>query len=155
MKRDLSKKGGFTLVELLAVIVILAVILVIAVPLVMNSINEARNKAFYLSVKDFIRTTKIGNSLQSLEYCYYNSKKDDKKPSENITEMQIIAYKENDDVIYSVFAINDKNTMINTNDFSKLKDDDDSNWVGTGNLTFVGVAKVQLNNISNFKRCIN
>ena len=37
-----NKKKGFTLVELLAVIVILAVILVIAVPQIMNTINDSK-----------------------------------------------------------------------------------------------------------------
>ena len=38
----MNKKNGFTLVELLAVIVILAVILVIAVPQIINVINESK-----------------------------------------------------------------------------------------------------------------
>ena len=37
-----SMKKGFTLVELLAVIVILAVILIIAIPQIMNTIQESR-----------------------------------------------------------------------------------------------------------------
>ena len=46
-----KRKNGFTLVELLAVIVILAVILVIAVPQIMNVIKEARYGAIKSSVK--------------------------------------------------------------------------------------------------------
>jgi len=46
-----NKKRGFTLVELLAVIVILAVILVIAVPQVMNIIEDVRKASFSSSVK--------------------------------------------------------------------------------------------------------
>ena len=44
-------KKGFTLVELLAVIVILAVILVIAVPQILNTIDESRNGALMSSAK--------------------------------------------------------------------------------------------------------
>ena len=53
MKKNIDKnnKFGFTLVELLAVIVILAVILVIAVPKVMNIINDTRKSTFAASVK--------------------------------------------------------------------------------------------------------
>ena len=47
------KKAGFTLVELLAVIVILAVILVIAVPQVINVINNSRRNSLELSVKSW------------------------------------------------------------------------------------------------------
>ena len=45
------KKNGFTLVELLAVIVILAIILVIAVPKITSTIENARIGSLQSSVK--------------------------------------------------------------------------------------------------------
>ena len=45
------KKNGFTLVELLAVIVILAIILVIAVPKISDTIDNARKGSFESSIK--------------------------------------------------------------------------------------------------------
>lgn len=47
----MKKKNGFTLVELLAVIVILAIILVIAIPQIMKTIESARLGAFRSTVK--------------------------------------------------------------------------------------------------------
>ena len=47
----MKKKNGFTLVELLAVIIILAIILVIAVPQIMNTIKDARKGSFESSAK--------------------------------------------------------------------------------------------------------
>ena len=47
----MKKKKGFTLVELLAVIVILAVILVIAVPKIMDTIQNAKEGTFMSSAK--------------------------------------------------------------------------------------------------------
>ena len=47
----MKKKNGFTLVELLAVIVILAIILVIAVPSIMNTIKDARKGSLESAVK--------------------------------------------------------------------------------------------------------
>ena len=47
----MKKKKGFTLVELLAVIVILAVILVIAVPQIISTITESRKGALISSAK--------------------------------------------------------------------------------------------------------
>ena len=47
----MKKRNGFTLVELLAVIVILAIILVIAVPQIMDTINSAREASLESSVK--------------------------------------------------------------------------------------------------------
>ena len=47
----MKKRNGFTLVELLAVIVILAIILVIAVPQIMATIDNARLGAFRSTAK--------------------------------------------------------------------------------------------------------
>ena len=47
----MKNKKGFTLVELLAVIVILAVILIIAVPQIMKTINETKLKTMEDSAK--------------------------------------------------------------------------------------------------------
>lgn len=47
----MKNKMGFTLVELLAVIVILAIILVIAVPKIMNTIDDARKASLESSAK--------------------------------------------------------------------------------------------------------
>ena len=47
--KKLNKKG-FTLVELLAVIVILAVIMVITIPTVLGSMGDAKDKAFESAV---------------------------------------------------------------------------------------------------------
>lgn len=51
-----NKINGFTLVELLAVIVILAIILLVAVPNVLGVIEEAREEAFIASAKMIIKT---------------------------------------------------------------------------------------------------
>ncbi len=47
-KKTRLNKKGFTLVELLAVIVVLAVIMVIAIPSVMDTMTKARSKSFLL-----------------------------------------------------------------------------------------------------------
>ena len=44
----MKKKNGFTLVELLAVIVVLAIIMVIAIPSVLDALNSSRKDSFYL-----------------------------------------------------------------------------------------------------------
>jgi len=63
---------GFTLVELLAVIVILAIILVIAVPKVMDIITDSKNSTFKTTVqmiasaaeKQYVQNTVLGNTKQ-------------------------------------------------------------------------------------------
>ena len=47
----MKKRNGFTLVELLAVIIILAIILVIAIPQILKTINDAKLGAMESSVK--------------------------------------------------------------------------------------------------------
>ena len=64
------KKDGFTLVELLAVIVILAVILVIAVPSIMSTITESRKGALASSAKliaSSAETAYISNQTLGIE----------------------------------------------------------------------------------------
>ena len=65
-----TKKNGFTLVELLAVIVILAVILVIAVPSIMDTIKESRKGALASSAKLIASTAEtayISNQTLGIE----------------------------------------------------------------------------------------
>lgn len=50
-KKTCLNKKGFTLVELLAVIVVLAIIMIIAIPSVMDSMNSARKGAFKIYVQ--------------------------------------------------------------------------------------------------------
>lgn len=54
----MKKKNGFTLVELLAVIVVLAIIMVIAIPNVLDSMNKARKRSFVLEAQKFVKDVK-------------------------------------------------------------------------------------------------
>ena len=55
-------KKGFTLIELLAVIVILAIIALIATPIILGTINDSKERATELSVKNYIRAVEIAIS---------------------------------------------------------------------------------------------
>ena len=55
----MKKNKGFTLVELLAVIVILAIIMIIAIPAVLQTMNSARQKTF----REYV--TKVFNAANS------------------------------------------------------------------------------------------
>ena len=50
----MKKNKGFTLVELLAVIVILAIIALIATPIILNVISDAKKQAALESFKGYI-----------------------------------------------------------------------------------------------------
>lgn len=47
----MKKKNGFTLVELLAVIVILAIIMIIAIPTVLETMASARRSSFAIYIE--------------------------------------------------------------------------------------------------------
>ena len=59
MKVNLKSKNGFTLVELLAVIVILAVILAIAVPGISNMIESSKKSAFETNAKMVLKAVEL------------------------------------------------------------------------------------------------
>ena len=59
LKQKLKQKKGFTIVELLAVIVVLGVILVIATTNVMQSINDSKKKAKYIFIISRVKMTQI------------------------------------------------------------------------------------------------
>ncbi len=50
-----NNKKGFTLVELLAVIVVLAIIILIAMPAVLSSMEKARKNSFAVEANEIIR----------------------------------------------------------------------------------------------------
>ncbi len=54
-KSNLKNKKGFTLVELLAVIVVLAIIILIAMPAVLSSMEKARKNSFAVEANEVIR----------------------------------------------------------------------------------------------------
>ena len=56
-------KKGFTLVELLAVIVIMAIVVLIAIPNVMNSLNQAKKDNFGNEVNSLYSTAKTQFNL--------------------------------------------------------------------------------------------
>lgn len=62
----MKKKNGFTLVELLAVIVILAIIMVIAIPSVLNIVTTGRVKSFETYAKKTVLATEQKNTEEEM-----------------------------------------------------------------------------------------
>lgn len=62
---ELNKKG-FTLVELLAVIVVLAIIIIIAVPAVLDSTDKAKESAFRVYAKKMVIAAQNKRGVEEL-----------------------------------------------------------------------------------------
>ena len=60
------KKKGFTLVELLAVIIVLAVVALIATPMVLNTIEDSKKGAFEQSLKNIVKASKLYQAREEL-----------------------------------------------------------------------------------------
>ena len=60
-------KNGFTLVEILAVIVVLAALMLITIPVVLNTINKSRSSTSVVSASKYLDSVKIAVSNNLLE----------------------------------------------------------------------------------------
>lgn len=150
-----KKQNGFTLVEVLAVIVILAIIMAIAVPIVTNQINSSRKKAFFASVNGLLDNLKPAAVLEGHDYCYYNYSKDSLNKTDNVKEMYVLAYKENNNIVYSVYAQgSNEEDLINTDNFKSLSMDKSDKWVSSDTeKTWTFIATRELVNASKYKQC--
>ena len=74
MKGDVMRKKGYTLIELLAVMVVLAIVAVIAVPVILNVVEKARKQAAIASAKGYIEAIENEVALSSLKGLYYEDK---------------------------------------------------------------------------------
>lgn len=125
---------AFTLVELLAVIVVLGIIMLIAVPSFNNYTNNARKKAFFTSVSNIVNKIKPENLLEENDFCMYNYSKDTENKNPEINSMYVLVHKENNNLIYSVFAKNKEDTIdIDIYDFNTLNMNNRDEWVYSGN----------------------
>ena len=66
----MKNKKGFTLIEILAVIIILGILLIIAVPSISNYINDSRKHAYITTAKEYIKEAQ--KKVSSFEYEFYD-----------------------------------------------------------------------------------
>lgn len=123
---DKLKRKGFTLIELLSVIVILSILIVIVVPNIIKQVKVSKEKAFYISVSKMVENIKTDNIINNNDYCMYNY--EDKNKENDFDKLYILVTKENNDLIYSVYASKNGIKTINVKDFSKINEKDTSNW---------------------------
>lgn len=117
----MKNKKGFTLVELLAVIVILGVLLMIAVPAVQNVIKKTKNNATQKQAELFIDAAKkmaIIDEPTNDKVIYKLSDLDSSVDTNRFTGM-VVALKENESYKYYIYlndSVNKKTIGNNDND---------------------------------------
>ena len=127
----MKNKKGFTLVELLAVIVILGVLLMIAVPAVQNVIKKTKNNATQKQAELFIDAAKkmaIIDEATSDMVIYKLSDLDSDVDKNRFTGM-VVALKENGSYKYYIY-LNDsvnKKTIGNNNNIFEFASEDKIN----------------------------
>lgn len=140
----MKNKKGFTLVELLAVIVILGVLLMIAVPAVQNVIKKTKNNATQKQAELFIDAAKkmaIIDEPTNDKVIYKLSDLDSSVDTNRFTGM-VVASKENGSYKYYIY-LNDsvnKKTIGNNNDsiFEFASEDEINKKVADGGNAFSG-----------------
>lgn len=128
----MKNKKGFTLVELLAVIVILGVLLMIAVPAVQNVIKKTKNNATQKQAELFIDAAKkmaIIDEATSDMVIYKLSDLDSDVDKNRFTGM-VVALKENGSYKYYIYlndSVNKKTIGNNNNDIFEFASEDKIN----------------------------
>lgn len=126
-KKQKKRRRGFTLIEILAVIVILGILLSFTIPNIIKQVKLAKEKAFFTSVSRQVENIKADNVINNSDYCMYNYD-DDTEKNDNIDNMFVIVYMEDNDLKYSVYATKENLKTINIKDFGKINANDSSKW---------------------------
>ncbi len=154
----LNKNKGFTLIEILAVIIILGVIMIIALPAVTSYLGGSRNAAYISTVNKYIDTT-IGEvssfeySIKNKDYTYYIPTKcldieNDitESPYDEFSESYVVVTKNDDknDYYYTGYDLSGHGILLTYRDLleeSVIKTDirsvDTTIGVGTRPFTYV------------------
>ena len=128
MRKMFQNKKGFTLIEVMAIIIVLAIILIITVQNVTKQVGASSEKSFYISVRNLTDNIKPINLLENNDYCMYNYSTDDKNQTELIEKMYVLAHLEDNKMVYSVYARSNEGKIIDTYDISRLNDMEPEKW---------------------------
>lgn len=97
-----ENRQGFTLIELLAVLVVLAILALISVPIVLNIINQSRQKARLRSMEGYAK------AVESAVYIYQMDHSD-------ASDVKIINKSEGSYIVANVSTITADTTLTNDN----------------------------------------
>lgn len=112
----MKKRNGFTLVELLAVIVVLAIIMIIAIPSVLEVMNNARKSSFVLYVEKVVTAVQTqytydanGGAIAGAGYYIYDIENDLNLTSTGSYKGYVLVNASNVDNVHYVVTLYDNN----------------------------------------------
>jgi prepilin-type N-terminal cleavage/methylation domain-containing protein len=131
----MKNEKGFTLVELLAVIVILGILMVIAIPAVSNYINDSRKNVYISTAKEYVKEAE--KKILSKEYKFYDKdttyyihinnlplENDGRSPyGEWIDAYVAVAYNGNSEWVFSWTSLDEQGFKIDLTDRNELDAD--------------------------------
>ena len=149
----MKKRNGFTLVELLAVIVVLAIIMIIAIPAVLDIMNKARKQTFAEAINKYVtavQTQYISDSnmgsIPGAGLYVYNIKSDLGLTSTGSYEGYVVVDARNVDKVEYVLFMRDNNYMITNYPIiaSKMPDKDSAAIVAYNTETWSSYASSEV-----------
>ena len=136
----MKQNRGFTLVELLAVIVILGILFLIAVPSINKIIENSKRQAFIADCKAYLQAAKYNNNLDNTtENKYFNIKSLEVKNHKQNYLGGILYFDLDEDGIreYYIYIYDKENGIsLGNNEFEKLKFVSEKE-ISTSNLSVV------------------
>lgn len=115
----MKKKNGFTLVELLAVIVVLAIIMIIAIPSVLDVMNSARKSSFVLYVDKVVTAVQTqymydanGGAIAGAGYYVYDITQDLNLTSTGNYKGYVVVDATNVDEVQYIVSLYDNNYQL-------------------------------------------
>lgn len=131
MIKKFKQKRGFTLVELLAVIVILGVALTVAVPATTNYIQNYKEAAFFTNVQLIVNEIRQDESINEVTGTKHYSV--DSERFQNVETTNVISYTEPDSEKRKYIVVSESDSdlgkAIVTEDFYTLSVDEKDEWV--------------------------
>ena len=151
----MKNKKGFSLIELLLIIVMLSVLIIIAIPSVKTLVEKFRRSQIFFNIDSIVNNVANVN-FDGAGNCWYRISKDNISVPSGISDLEIFIFRNNSKYSYGVYALDEQeNIIINTSDFKSLSAYSSSNWIDETNSLdyYLGIETYDISNLLNTNFC--